>query len=457
MANTDIFYSGTENALHWKVASKYSTNILMSYWYLQGTRRDLLKQRKQDNPDVNFMIDSGGFTLQLEEGLQLVQQEDYLKEYVDWLQENREYIYSAVELDLGELTGIPKQQAWREKFFRPLEASGIQIIYIWHNYLGEDEWARMCREYRYVGINRKTVKDGSATRRMMAARRHRTKIHGFAITSSKALRTLTMSTADSTTWKDGERYGLWLVWDGRKVRFVEKEKRDKWKTVVESQGFDWEKLTNGDAEETSSLCIYNFRIMEDSYNQQAGEPYWDIRTPYPEVVAQLTDHRAKEWMHLLALPEAVDAVGTPHEVLTVISCIQNSRLEEYKAIANADEIMGAVMEMPIEVFDDRTLLATLDEFNGMYAVQEPVKPRLDAEMYEPKEELHNRPELTPEQVVAEERQYADDDYELQSILEGHDNACNKDTEEEGSQEARQIESGSSSAPDNSNLVLGTCD
>lgn len=335
--STRIFYSGVENAEHWDVARQQTSATLVSYWYIRDRKLlTFLEQRHQQCPDMHFMVDSGAHTIMANPvEMRSIDWEKYLADYCAWIRAHRGLVYAAVELDIGETVGMPVVYTWRKKYFEPLEKEGVQIIYVWHAQLGLPEWESMCRRYRYVGLTSNTFRDKTAQRRMMLARKYRTRVHGFAITSYKAIRDYAFCTADSTSWKAGEIYGVWVAWTGNRLATVVKESRRKWKDHIEAQGYDFELMCSENGSQANrnavtSYCLHEYRRMEDAMNlRQAGRGnYWDTRLPYPEVLTRLTDEQIQAWAAYFGLEGGVRDLRA---ILASVSMLHNSMQEEYLA------------------------------------------------------------------------------------------------------------------------------
>jgi len=355
--------------------------------------------------------------------------EDYLKRYVEWVHENKQYIYAAVELDVGFLVGMPIIHSWREKYFAQLEYAGIQVIYVWHIEDGEDEWESMCRKYRYAGLPHSTFQQGITPRLMLTARRYRAKVHGFAITSSKAIRDFTMATADSTSWKSGERYGQWVMWDGKVLRSVDKHNRHKWKTTIERRGYDWGKLMQDDALEVSTMLLKEFRTMEEHYaNTNRVDNYWEVRTPYPEVVDKLNSDNMSDWLSRLDLVEEVYEQYSDKEILRAVSLLQNCRIEDFlKEGDKNNDIISKAAEFLSDVHDEISHGRVLDEFNGRFKSLGAVRPRNSAVLLGTETGPRDR-----EYTVAEEFQQlqgSEEDHEIDQILQGDDDEGSSNEEE----------------------------
>ena len=215
---TSLVFSGTESEMHHKIASKYADRLMMSYYYCRD-KGDILEKRIAAKPSLQYWLDSGAHTLQKggdnEVDWTLAQWEKYVASYCEWLLQHADSVYAAAELDVGNMIPPDIVYGWRDKYFRPLEKQGLQIIYVYHDWDGPQMWESMCRTMRYIGISYGAVKNKSLGRRMTAARRFRTRVHGFAITNYRSIREGFLYTADSTSWKSGEKYGQWYLWTNK--------------------------------------------------------------------------------------------------------------------------------------------------------------------------------------------------------------------------------------------------
>lgn len=442
MSKTTIFYSGVENEFHFGIASKYADNLLMSYYYLQKKDEGFLAAKRQGTPR-QFFIDSGAHTLQEEKGVEWGKAEwtAYLDRYTAWLRKNRDHIYAAVELDVANQVGTPIVEEWRRKYFLPLEMEGMQIIYVWHINQAQD-WEKMCQQHRYLGLSHETFREEITERMMLTARRYRTKVHGFAITSHKAIRDYTLATADSTSWKAGERYGAINFWTGRKLQFVERKDRFKWKEHIVRLGYDFEKLMRDEPVEVSSLCIAEFRKMEEYYGaiKASRQDYWRIRTPYPEIVDNLPLASVQSWLdYLNADPELYMAEGR-RAVLRAISLVQNGRLDEYLADAEKYNIwMSTLSGILVDIHDDVAFSRFRDHFNGTFTIAEGVRPRKMSDL----RPLADKQPVERETDLLEE---SEGDAEIEAILKGYgherkDQGSESSSEtSEGDEEERPVQS-----------------
>lgn len=377
MGRTKIFYSGTENETHYNIVREYSKNALQTYFHLRSSPsfRAALKRRKEKHPEMDFIVDSGAvslrnkFAVKNDHDFTVKQWEDYAKEYVEWVHDNRQYIYACAELDIDDIIGTHTVLRWREQLFWPLEKAGVSVIYLWHKRYGLDAWVDLCKRKRYVGLNHATFKDHTTESRMRVARKYKCKVHGFALTSYRAIRDFGLATADSVAWKSGERWMKWYIWTGKKLILILRPERLQYEKHVRDQGFNWDLLQKDDPTETSRLCMHEYARMEAAYySDDISAEYWNVRLPYPEVLDRLTGDQQAAWLVYLGL-DGIEAYrarqATRMQVLQAISCMQNMRYAEYsKNMELNNRIVSEATKTFITVNDEKTLETARDVYNG---------------------------------------------------------------------------------------------
>lgn len=229
--------------------------ILVSYHYLRKSLRsfeELLKEVYEQ--DGIFMTDSGAFSFmrQFHEGHpeydKLTSEEfwlPYLEEYVAWLRKHKEYIFVAANLDLDKVVGEEIVRKWNKKYFEPLEAEGLQIVYVAHRTNGDLKFTNLeyyCKRYKYVGVNQRDK--AYAHKVATIANKYGTRIHGFAWTAFELCKRYPFFSVDSTTWLGGTRYGTTYDYDGKNFRTLDYKKKERIrkqrKVKLLSVGVDYE-------------------------------------------------------------------------------------------------------------------------------------------------------------------------------------------------------------------------
>lgn len=300
------YYSGVEGKQHYEaVVAAGGVHVLASYLYLEKTDKHLIKRRKQQHPHIRFMIDSGAHTFQSEKekysGWSLNDWENYIRRYVKWLRDNRDYIDCAVELDVDWNVGTNVVESWQRRFFIPLLAEGIPIIFVWHKQRGLEGWEEMCSRFPYTGLPGEFSSEPDFNKYMTVARRYTTKVHGFAATKQTDFRDWPWYSGDSTTWKSSERYGTLIHWDESKQQIVfeeDKSKRGRFRKSFEQAGLDADAIIKDtNYREVTRYALYSVRRMEQFYEQKYKDRifYYELRLPHPSAVSLLSDAEIKNY------------------------------------------------------------------------------------------------------------------------------------------------------------------
>lgn len=206
-----IVISGVESETYWRivVGECEMKTVLMSYHYLQKKPKDFLAKRLKKHPDVKVFIDSGAHTFLANfdeyENKPMEFWDEYLSNYVKFIEDNKDYIFACADLDIDDAVGIEQVDEWRKNYFEPLEEKGVQVCYIWHSIRGDRGWEEMCRKYSYVGFsmeNDKTATLQKIMKRINVAKKYNSRVHGMALTKTEVLSRVPFFSADSSV--DGE-------------------------------------------------------------------------------------------------------------------------------------------------------------------------------------------------------------------------------------------------------------
>ena len=210
-------------------------NVLISYHYIRkdlSFTKDIL-QMVRDRGGL-FMTDSGAFSFFNDKNFDHLKfdWEGYLLEYVDWLGDNKDYIFSACNLDVDAYVSHDTVDRWNRKHFEPL-SKDINVIYVAHqNVMGRgdlDVFKKYCKEYNYVAVNESMSKHVSAI--YQEAKITKTAIHGLAWTKPTILQDFPFFSVDSSSWVNYQKYGATPVWDGKNFSQYDKDNKDIRKTL----------------------------------------------------------------------------------------------------------------------------------------------------------------------------------------------------------------------------------
>lgn len=280
---TSLVMSGVESDAYWDIAiGEGIDRLLVSYHYIQRKGKNFLRSRLEKHPHVKLMIDSGAHTFHAKEdefkNKPLEFWEDYLERYTRFIKANKDFIFSCVELDIGNLVGFERVDYFREKYFEPLKKEGILVCYVWHTYDGVKYWEKMCQKYDYVGFSlmNSNLSEADIIKMMNVARRYGAVVHGFAITRVELMSKVPFFTGDSTTWLVGTQYGELNWFDGRKMRRLKKK---DWKTTYRQKyiniGANWDLAGQENPYELIRINLIVFRQAEEYIRKRVrAKQYW---------------------------------------------------------------------------------------------------------------------------------------------------------------------------------------
>lgn len=353
------YMSGVESQQHFEVCMNAGTkHVLMSYMYLAKQDPMLLRNRKKANPDVHFMIDSGAHSFLDDKNAAKYANwsrqdfENYVIAYVEWLKKNREYITSAVELDIdyrlnvvvgngpASSIGTSIVQEWQKKYFMPLLEQGMDICFVWHTERKMEGWEEMCSKFPYVGLPGEMSSQPDFNKYMMVARRYMTRVHGFAATKQADYRDWPWYSIDSITWKTAEMYGTLIHWTDREQKLTFEPDKPRWRDFeyveeMKRRGFDAQTIqgivTNSNYKALTKYALQSMRLMEAFYERRYAHRtfYYERRLPHPQAVLQNVPNAnvARLWASLkprdLFKHHANEQnIGKLRSFLAAVACIQ---------------------------------------------------------------------------------------------------------------------------------------
>lgn len=325
------FFSGVESTQHFTMALDAGVqHMLMSYLYILKQPGNILAERKRKYPHLKFMIDSGAHTLQMNmakppyNAWTMQDLENYVSGYAAWLDKNRKHIYAAVELDVAYSVNCIAKKAehdpygdtvvsrWREQYFRPLQRSGMNIVYVWHPSQGYQGWEELCANFPYVGLPGEMSNNSDFNTFMTVAKRYLTKVHGFAATKHSDYKDWPWFSIDSITWKAGEIYGTLPIWNEKKQHYKlwDADQREQFRHIFEEQGLDANLVISGKGQNAQGVQAYmevtrsaliSMARMEAFYKERFKHrvQYYELRLPVPGKVFTLSPQRAR-WLYFKA-------------------------------------------------------------------------------------------------------------------------------------------------------------
>lgn len=408
------FFSGIEGKAHFQACVDAKVeHVLTSYWQMREKNRyDMVEVRKKLHPDMEFMVDSGAHTFITDwrkfKDWTREDFEKYLKAYVAWIRANKDHIFAAVEFDIDYtlnmvLTGDENStlgtsivEEWQKKYFMPLEQEGVTIIYVWHAERGIEGFEDMCAKFSYVGLPGPMSSQKDFNKYMSIAKRHMTRVHGFAATKLQDFRDVEWYSIDSTTWKSGEMYGVILHWDVKKEDLIydhDKKGRRKYMEFFRKAGVDGEAICSQQSyREVTKFDIWSISEMEKFYERKFARRrfYYDFRLPHPLFVRK-SMHKSvvKAWRDRLVGVglfdgHSNDKISQWRKYLTGIAALQSRNAAFVKSSADVLAFLREYIP-PIEALIQSGDIGALQKEMAAYLSpkNQAALERLSPELYEP--------------------------------------------------------------------------
>ena len=144
-----------------------------------------------------------------------------------------------------------------------------KFVAIWHSEEGLEELARLCGNYRRVGILKVDAFDRDLTPILNSmVKKYNVKLHGLGITSMEAMREIKWESVGSTTWLAPIQWGESHIWTGRELKRYPKKyserARKQHRQLFMNNGFDAAKISDGDTNELLKLSVWSWQHFADS-------------------------------------------------------------------------------------------------------------------------------------------------------------------------------------------------
>ncbi len=264
-------------------------NVLVSYLYLKDDR-EKLKLLKES---VEFIIlDSGAASIigaelsgtkdskkaTIKQGSEKIKEQfggnydNYFENYKKFVSENLDVLSAVVELDIIDVVGEEKAMRWRDEMYAIAKE---KMIAVYHGNK-EENFEEMCKKYPYVGIVHSSSK-GTNQSLFNIAKKHKTKIHGFAMTKEQEMRMYPYYSVDSTSWLAGARFGATFYFRQNKLEAYGKDEKEKMrkflKPKVESAKIDYDKFIKDEIKEVNEWNALQW-ITFGEYIDKHSKKYW---------------------------------------------------------------------------------------------------------------------------------------------------------------------------------------
>jgi hypothetical protein len=260
-----LYYSGSEIPA-WKnlLASQGITTMSMSYVGLSRRSKKVteldIKSYYPENTEI--FLDSGAFSFNRENSdLTLTEAQETAGNYMNFVQDNIDAVNLVSEFD-AQILGYEAIKNYREVFFDGLDP--VKFMPIWHAQYGLPELEKLCSQYEVVGITQPDMRDTSLIPVLNnISRRYQVRLHGVAITGKKMLRSVKWDSVSSASWRSPSAFGDTILWDNgihdlRRFPKHSKAKRRSYRHIIESAGFDYQKIEDDDSTELLKLSVWSW-------------------------------------------------------------------------------------------------------------------------------------------------------------------------------------------------------
>ena len=256
-------------------------HILLSFYHAyKWLRKWPLQKLQEEFAKFDFVfLDSGGFSVHQakKEGKDLKMD---LKEYT-------EMYYKEIERIGPAFSGCAEVDVWdlgedylQDHRFRLLEA-GVPIVPVIRGHeLIKYEDMGWWENFPYVAVGSAVTGPDYAGYLAEIYRMAKSKhllVHGFGITSAKAILTSQFYSVDSTTWLGGARYGNTMLFENGRIRYYDhtkKQVRKRFKNRFEENGLVYEKIMADDWLEVNLMNAVAWRQWAEYIKYTATRSHW---------------------------------------------------------------------------------------------------------------------------------------------------------------------------------------
>jgi len=187
-------------------------NVLVSYYALQKNENSYIEKIKEFSKIFNIFLDSGAFSSFTKK------EEINIDKYIEFVYKVKEYIKLYAGLDvIGDWETTKKNIEY-------MESKGLNPLPTFHFKSPKEELERMIEKYNYIALGGLVP---LATKKRILKNwldycftiiKNKTKVHGFGLFSSFALKRYPFYSIDTTSWNIGEKFGKTVELQNSKLK-----------------------------------------------------------------------------------------------------------------------------------------------------------------------------------------------------------------------------------------------
>lgn len=225
-----LYFAGMETAYGYNYDQFIPTdNLFCTYFYKRNTEKWLAKFGKDHKGLVT--IDSGAHSFFSFIGLsvsadksqskgEMPDPQEYFEGYIKWIKEWYDYADYFVELDLQDIVGQDVVWEWRQRYVD--EGIAEKIITVHHSMNTWAEYDRLINDSKSQYVALEGLRNGKENipylKLIKHAFKHKTRVHGFALTNQSVMTKYPFFSVDSSSWTATNRYGVIYRFDETKGR-----------------------------------------------------------------------------------------------------------------------------------------------------------------------------------------------------------------------------------------------
>lgn len=271
-----MYFAGAEIGTHRSLFSDNGVlNVALSYVGLRRRVKFSRPWRVRDKFEshVNVFLDSGAYTVNLDEKTDPSEVEDVYEHYKQFVLENLDDVHMVSEFDALPL-GLEWIERERNEFWSTIPREKAMVV--WHPEWGTGKLLEMAEQFELIGIPQTSIDGRDLVPILNGLSAKGNRLHGIGMTRQDAMEAVRWASVSSTSWVSPIKYGETIVWTGKELKRYPKrmkeEARKRHRTLFTSNGFDAAKIAADDGDELLRLSIWSYLQLEEHLNQHHKSP-----------------------------------------------------------------------------------------------------------------------------------------------------------------------------------------
>jgi hypothetical protein len=257
----ELYFAGAEVPAWRKLlVQEHVPHVAINYLHLKPRlpkKQWLLADHFPDDQKI-FLV--SGATSTEKKGWTVSQHEEFLSDYVDFVQQNLERLTFFTEYDavsLGQDWLSTQRAVWAG-------LADDKFVPIWHEYQGGPALREIAEHYSNLGVPPVAIRTQNVLSSLV--RRTRLNLHGLSFSHPYDAPGGLYSTLLSSSWISPTRFGETVIWDQNRLRRYPADEKDKIRTRhrqhFTQMGFNADAILADAGTEVSRYTIWAWRQME---------------------------------------------------------------------------------------------------------------------------------------------------------------------------------------------------